>query len=272
MDVVEAAVVACPVLRTEDVRSSRKHMVVFVCALCWPCVAPVRGDQGSPRESADFLSPPRNASPLAPTHAPSNEVRPSVQVTNRQSLTAPARIASLYGYLAFGAQAVHLRYATREATTDRVGSQAGAFSVSLALQLLVHERWGVIVTPFSWMPNGMLGRETDHWRLVRLGGGPALQLLSPRGRARCTITYEVGLLRMTDVDIDLFGDPPATRRYQQLAHTLSLRLHRPHRYGPFRIGARLEAGVSQNFHAAWVNLAFSMGLGPRLRRSSAEGT
>lgn len=174
-------------------------------------------------------------------------------------------IARVGGFLAIGPSVTDIHRDDGAGRGDIVGSQFGVVSISVELRLLFKERVGFAVTPLTWQPSGGVQESGDHWRFVRAGGGPRLQMLPHGARAQLILGYDLSYLRATDLEtcpwFDACAEPPRT--FEAVGHSFSLRLDTPISRSSARIGARIEGGFTSDTTMRWLTIGVSLGIGQR---------
>ncbi|MFK8001814.1 MAG: hypothetical protein AB8H86_19620 [Polyangiales bacterium] len=175
-------------------------------------------------------------------------------------------LARVGGFLAIGPSLTDIRLDDDGASGgDIVGAQVGVVSISIELRVLFAERIGFAVTPLTWQPSGGLQESGDHWRFVRAGGGPRVQILPHGARAQLTLGYDLSYLRATDLEtcpwFSPCDEPPRT--FEAVGHSFSLRLDTPIVRSSARIGARIDGGFSSDTTMRWLTFGVSLGIGQR---------
>lgn len=174
-------------------------------------------------------------------------------------------VARIGGFLAIGPSLTDIRLDDGAGGGEAVGSQFGVVSISVELRVLFAERIGFAVTPLTWQPSGGIQESGDHWRFVRAGGGPRVQMLPHGARAQLTLGYDLSYLRATDLEICVFRTTcaEAPRTFEAVGHSFSLRLDTPIAGSSARIGARIDGGFSSDTTMRWLTFGVSLGIGQR---------
>lgn len=174
-------------------------------------------------------------------------------------------LARVGGFLAIGPSLTDIRLDDGAGRGDIVGSQFGVVSIAVELRVLFAERIGFAVTPLTWQPSGGIQEDGDHWRFVRAGGGPRVQMLPHGARAQLTLGYDLSYLRATDLEtcpwFSPCDEPP--RKFEAVGHSFSLRLDTPIARSSARIGARIDGGFSSDTTMRWLTFGVSLGIGQR---------
>lgn len=175
-------------------------------------------------------------------------------------------VARVGGFLAIGPSLTDIRVDDDGTSGGNiVGYQVGVVSISVELRVLFGERVGLAVTPLIWQPSGGVQESGDHWRFVRAGGGPRVQMLRHGARAQLTLGYDLSYLRATDLEtcpwFSACPEPPRT--FEAVGHSFSLRLDTPISRSVARIGARIEGGFSSDATMRWLTFGVSLGIGQR---------
>ncbi|MFK7999079.1 MAG: hypothetical protein AB8H86_05760 [Polyangiales bacterium] len=133
------------------------------------------------------------------------------------------------------------------------GGGAGPLSLTVELQALIGHHFGVGIIPLRIQQST---HEGERWRLASFGIGPRIQLLPSSRRAEVTLSYDIAYLRTKKLGLHRH------RHFASHAHSVSLRLDNPLPNSRWRLGVRMELGMSST-GTRWVNLAFSMSYGSR---------